>query len=70
MGKQNHTVKWKKIIYENWHKSNINFVDDLLDATNNFKIDEKILRTLERFSRAHVKTEYRTILNLSQALER
>lgn len=55
-------TKGKTIFYKNWHKSNINFIDDLLDKTGNFKTGQEIFSSLERFSRANWLIEYNTII--------
>ena len=52
-------TKGKTIFYENWNKSNIYFIDDLLDETRNMKRGSEILQHLQGYSRA---IEYNTIL--------
>ena len=55
-------TKGKTIFYENWHKSNINFIDDLLDETGNLKSGVEIFQQLQGYSRANWLMEYTTIL--------
>ena len=44
-------TKDKTVFYEHWHKSNINFIDDLLDETGNLKSGTEIFQQLEGYSR-------------------
>ena len=46
-------TKGKTLFYKNWHKNNINFIDDLLDETGNLKCGEKIIQQLKGSSRAN-----------------
>ena len=55
-------TKGKTIFYENWHKSNINFIDDLLDETGNLKSGTEIFQQLQGYSRVNWLIEYNTIL--------
>ena len=54
--------KGKTLFYKNWHKSSINFIDDLLDETGNLKSGPDIFRQLEGYNRANWLSEYDTIL--------
>ena len=54
--------KGKTLFYKNWHKSSINFIDDLLDETGNLKSGSDIFEQLEGYNRANWLFEYNTIL--------
>ena len=41
-------TKGKTLFYKNWHESNINFIDDLLDDNGNLKSGTDIFRQLRR----------------------
>ena len=55
-------AKGKTLFYKNWHKSNINFIDDLLDETGNLESGADIFQQLEGYCRANWLLEYNTIL--------
>ena len=54
--------KGKTLFYKNWHKSSINFIDDLLDETGNLKSGPDIFKQLEGYNRANWLSEYNAIL--------
>ena len=54
-------TKGKTLFFKNWHKNNINFIDDLLDDTGNLKNSETIFQQLEGVSRANWLVEYHKI---------
>ena len=55
-------TKGKTLFYDNWHESNINFIDDLLDDSGNLKSGTDIFQQLEGHSRINWLIEYSTIL--------
>ena len=55
-------TKNKTLFYKNWHKSNINFIDDLLDETGNLKSSKDIFNKMQGCNRANWLIEYATIL--------
>ena len=54
--------KNKTLFYPNWHKSNINFIDDLLDNTGNLKSGQEIFFQLQGSCRSNWIIEYNTIV--------
>ena len=55
-------TKGKTLFFKTWHKSNINFIDDLLDQSGNLKKGSDIFEQLEGQNRTNWLIEYNIIL--------